>query len=167
MIDKNNNSVTYLALLCLLYFLFTSNYLHSTPIDEKSINEDLIYIEISEDGVSTVKTFSDVQSLDSIKTRYSISQDIKSGDMILVQRGEISIGKMSGRKRISLGIPIGISTATSEDLEAIPGIGKELASRIISARENRGSFKDLHELDSIDGIGKKKLESIKKLMFAD
>ena len=39
--------------------------------------------------------------------------------------------------------------------------------RIINFRENNGEFQNIGELDSIDGIGSKKLVSIKKEMYAD
>ena len=59
-------------------------------------------------------------------------------------------------------MPIGINSAGAKDIKAIPGIGDELAGRIISYRNSHGEFKSLDELDYIDGIGKKKLANIKK-----
>lgn len=167
MISKSNNSVVYLALLCLLYFLITSSYLPFTPLEEKTIDENLIFIEISEDGASSVKTLRNARDLKEIQSRYFLSRQIVSGDKIIAIDNDITVSKMSGRKRISLRIPIGINTASAGDLTAIPGIGEELAHRIISSREDRGGFKDLDELDSIYGIGSKKLGEIKKYTDID
>ena len=71
------------------------------------------------------------------------------------------VSKLSARKRISLGVPIGINSATAEDLTAIQGIGQELAKRIIDYRKSIGEFQNIDELDNIEGIGKKKLAIIK------
>ena len=158
---KSNNSVVYLALLCLLYFFLTSNYMPLPSIEENPNHKGLLYVEISEDGITTVKDLSNADELRKIKTQYSISNEIKSGDKIVVNENSAAVTKISGRKRISLGIPIGINSATSEDLKAIPGVGHELAYRIISTRNTKGKFVSLDELDSIDGIGSKKLRKIK------
>ena len=164
--DKNNSNV-YLALLCLLYFFITSNYLPFSSNPENSIDEDYIYIEISKDGASTIQSFSDPRNLQELRNEYSLQYTPASGDKIMIQENNTTITKMSGRKRISLGILIGINSATSEDLQAIPGIGPELAQRIIRSRESKSKFKSIYELDSIEGIGEKKLKSIKKFSSLD
>ena len=164
--DKNNSTV-YLALLCLLYFFITSNYLPPSSNPEIPTKEDVIYIEISKDGISTVNTFSDSRDLEKLRNKYSLQNGPVSGDRINILKNETAVTKMSGKKRISLGIPIGINSASSDDLHAIPGIGPELAMRIIRFRESNGNFKSIYELDNIEGIGKKKLESIKQLCSLD
>lgn len=56
---------------------------------------------------------------------------------------------------------ININTATNEDLVKIPGIGPELALRIIEFRELRGPFSNIEELKSVRGIGDKKFQDLK------
>jgi competence protein ComEA len=68
---------------------------------------------------------------------------------------------------MSLGIPIGLNSATFEDLKAIPGLGNELATRIIDYRASIGEFESIDELDNIEGIGKKRLAIIKKVGSLD
>ena len=50
-----------------------------------------------------------------------------------------------------------LNTATQEDLESIPGIGSEIASRIISGQP----YKSVNELLKIKGIGNKKLNKLR------
>lgn len=165
---SKNNSVLYLTLLCLLYFLVTSNYLFPLSKNKIALDEEKqIFIEISEGNISRVIGFSDNNALTKFKSEYELEEDLKSGDKLVIDNDKIYIKKISGRKRISLGVPIGINSATSEDLIAIDGIGPELAKRIINYREDAGEIRSLDELDNVEGIGKKKLVSIKEVSNLD
>ncbi len=160
--SRNSNSVLYLALLCLLYLLVTSNYLPPSFSSRNSdTTDDKIFIEISKDGIASVKSFENTQVLLELKSKYGLQQDLISGDRITINGNEVRVSKLSARKRISLGVPIGINSATAEDLTAIQGIGQELAKRIIDYRKSIGEFQNIDELDNIEGIGKKKLAIIK------
>ena len=55
---------------------------------------------------------------------------------------------------------ININTATSEQLQSLPGIGPVLADRIIAYRKDHGAFGSIGELMNVSGIGEKKLEAI-------
>ena len=55
---------------------------------------------------------------------------------------------------------INLNTATSEQLQTLPGIGPVLADRIIAYRQRVGAFKSIGELMNVSGIGEKKLEAI-------
>ena len=62
---------------------------------------------------------------------------------------------------------ININTASRQELTQIPGIGPVIADRIISWRNQNGSFQDVEELKKIKGIGDKKLETIKASIRLD
>lgn len=57
--------------------------------------------------------------------------------------------------------PVNINTASSRDLESIPGIGVVIASRIIGYREKFGNFGSWEDLKNVKGIGDKKIEALK------
>src|SRR5262245_25631029 len=57
--------------------------------------------------------------------------------------------------------PIDLNAAGSDDLEAIPGIGKSLAARIVAFREKNGAFKTVDDLLKVQGIGEKSLEKLR------
>lgn len=57
-------------------------------------------------------------------------------------------------------VRIDINTATHAQLTLLPGIGDELAGRIIDYRTQNGPFTSIAELLCIQGIGKSKLENI-------
>ncbi len=58
--------------------------------------------------------------------------------------------------------PIGINTATSEELQLIPDIGPVTAKLIIDYRNEYGTIVDFDELLNIEGIGKKTVEILKE-----
>ena len=61
-------------------------------------------------------------------------------------------------------VPIDINTATAEELETLPGIGPELAGRIVVYRNTYGPFAKVEDIVSVSGIGPKILENIKELI---
>ncbi|MBO1350976.1 MAG: DUF655 domain-containing protein [Hormoscilla sp. GUM202] len=57
------------------------------------------------------------------------------------------------------GQKVNLNTATQAELETLPGIGPELARRIIQARQQK-PFTSLEDLDNVSGIGPKMLERL-------
>ena len=55
---------------------------------------------------------------------------------------------------------VDINTATAAQLVNLPGIGPELAERIVRSREESGPFNDIADLQRVKGIGTKKLQSL-------
>ena len=55
---------------------------------------------------------------------------------------------------------IDINTASKAQLMDLPGIGEELASRIILYRTQNGPYESTDELLNVEGIGEKKLLDI-------
>jgi competence ComEA-like helix-hairpin-helix protein len=60
--------------------------------------------------------------------------------------------------------PVNINTATSEQLQEVPGIGPATAEKILQMRKSYGAFKSVDDLLSIKGIGKKRLEKMRKYL---
>jgi comEA protein len=60
--------------------------------------------------------------------------------------------------------PININTANSEELQQVPGIGPATAEKILQMRKSYGTFKSVDDLLSIKGIGKKRLEKMRKYL---
>ena len=59
---------------------------------------------------------------------------------------------------------LNLNTATVAQLEALPGIGKSTAERIVEYRQKSGGFKKVEELMNVKGIGEKSFLKLKPLV---
>ena len=57
-----------------------------------------------------------------------------------------------------------LSTATVEQLDGVDGIGPTLAQRIIEYRDGHGGFRSLAELAQVEGIGEKRLATLREAL---
>jgi len=60
--------------------------------------------------------------------------------------------------------PVNLNTATSEELQLVPGIGPVTAEKILQMRKSYGAFKSVDDLTAIRGIGPKRLEKMRKYL---
>ena len=60
---------------------------------------------------------------------------------------------------------ININTATFEELKALPGIGDVIAQSILDLRKELGLFRLVEDLLLAKGLGEKKLEAIRDLIY--
>jgi competence protein ComEA len=59
---------------------------------------------------------------------------------------------------------INLNTATIEQLETLPGIGRKTAERILEYRTKSGGFKRIEDLMNVKGIGEKSFLKLKPLV---
>jgi len=86
--------------------------------------------------------------------RYGIVK--KDQKIEIVQRGWMSAGK-----RIGLGIALHPDRMSRSDWAVLPGIGKKLAERIHTDRQNNGDFGSLDALKRVNGVGPGRIASWK------
>lgn len=91
---------------------------------------------------------------------------LSSGSAILVstERGLLKITELSAVKRLALGLPIDLNRATQEELLLLPGIGEQMAARIVQWRQLRGKFKRVKDLTAVPGIKERKLRDLEKYL---
>lgn len=56
--------------------------------------------------------------------------------------------------------PLNLNTAGAEELAELPGIGEELARRIVEYREENGPFEQLEDIMRVSGIGEGKFANL-------
>lgn len=61
---------------------------------------------------------------------------------------------------------VDINTADEEMLMDLPGVGEEIARRIVEYREQNGPFANVDEQLRVSGIGKAKLEGMRDMITA-
>lgn len=77
-----------------------------------------------------------------------------------------SVGQGVADGEESLGA-VGLNSASSQQLETIPGVGPVTAGRILAFREERGPFTSVDQLLDVSGIGEKTLESLRPYVSLD
>lgn len=71
---------------------------------------------------------------------------------------------LSANKKKPPAKPVNINTATSEELQQVPGIGPATAQKILQMRKSYGPFKSVDDLLAIRGLGEKRLDKMRKYL---
>ena len=56
---------------------------------------------------------------------------------------------------------VDINSASLEQLEAVKGVGKDIAQNILAYKKDHGPFKTLDDLGNVKGVGKVRLEALR------
>jgi len=75
----------------------------------------------------------------------------------------LSVATNAGKKKPPVK-PVNINTATSEELQQVPGIGPATAQKILQMRKSYGPFKSVDDLLAIRGLGQKRLNKMRKYL---
>ncbi len=92
--------------------------------------------------------------------RYNPGLFLGKPDFIAVPNDELPEQKkqLSVEEKPTL---LNINSATSNELQTLPGIGPNMAQRIIDHRKESGNFNSIDSLTDVKGIGEKTLEKLK------
>ncbi|CAM3682507.1 hypothetical protein NORO109296_03010 [Nocardiopsis rhodophaea] len=61
--------------------------------------------------------------------------------------------------------PLDLNTATSEQLQTLPGIGPVLAERIVRFRDTNGGFGSVKQLREVSGIGERRFADLRERVW--
>lgn len=84
--------------------------------------------------------------------------------LVLCLLAQVSVGLAATKKPPVR--PVNLNAATSEELQLVPGIGPATADKILQMRKSYGAFKTVDDLLAIRGIGKKRLDKMRKYLVA-
>ncbi len=62
---------------------------------------------------------------------------------------------------------VNINTATPQELEKLPGVGKVIAERIVAHRQQYGPFRRLAHLMMVRGISDRKFRELRPMIVVD
>ena len=68
---------------------------------------------------------------------------------------------LAAESRASLSGVVNLNTASSEQLQMLPGVGEVRANAIIDARKKNGGFKSVDDLVEVKGVGPSLLEKLR------
>ena len=94
----------------------------------------------------------------------NLAAPVSDGQQVLVPvRGAVPAGAPASGAGPPTA-PLSLSTASAEQLDALPGIGPVTAQKILDYRSQHGAFHSVDELDAIPGIGPARLADLKGLV---
>jgi competence protein ComEA len=93
-------------------------------------------------------------------TGVNLAARVEDGQQIVVPVS----GAVAGVGTAPAGAKPSLGTATAEQLDEIDGIGPTLAERIVEYRTENGGFGSVDELQEVEGIGEKRLETLREAL---
>lgn len=79
----------------------------------------------------------------------------------------VSAQVTAGKKVMASASLISVNSATAEQLQTLPGVGKVTAHSIVEYRQVHGPFEQVEDLLQVKGIGTRTLEKIRGLISAN
>ena len=123
---------------------------------------------IVKDAIQAAGGASDEADLD----RVNLAQELRDQQQVVVPRvGEANVpppaagdGSPGRSGEVPLTAKVNINTATADELDTLPGIGAEMARRILSYRTANGPFKSIEDIQQVTGIGDATYQKLKDLI---
>lgn len=97
---------------------------------------------------------------------------LRQGEALPAESGGTGAGEnggsaAGGASSSSAGGKTNLNSAGIEELGALPKVGPVLAQRIVDWRKEHGPFTSIEELDAVDGVGPKMLETLLPLVSVE
>jgi competence protein ComEA len=99
----------------------------------------------------------------------NLAHVLTDGEQVIVGAPKIVLSSAKSKSKGKLAnptanSPINVNTATTAQLDSLPGIGPVMAARIIAYRAKSGLFKVLTDLRKVPGMGASKFAEIQNLI---
>lgn len=99
----------------------------------------------------------------------NLARRLRDGEVVVIGSPALAAGSPAavsdGAQAESSAEPrININTATVEELDLLPGVGKVTAQRIIDFREQNGPYRSVDDLVHVQGISTRTIEGLRDLV---
>ncbi|WP_432831085.1 helix-hairpin-helix domain-containing protein [Dactylosporangium sp. CA-092794] len=91
----------------------------------------------------------------------NLARKVTDGEMIAVGITPPPAAPGAAAGPVGGGGLVNLNTATTTELQTLPGIGEVLAQRIVEFRDRHGGFRAVSDLRQVDGIGDAKFQQLK------
>lgn len=93
----------------------------------------------------------------------NMARKIDDGEQILVGIAPVA-GDVGGAAGGAVGVKVNLNTATSDQLDTLPGVGPVTAKSILDWRTKNGHFSKVEDLLDVKGIGQATLDDLRDLV---
>ncbi|HST15787.1 MAG TPA: ComEA family DNA-binding protein [Gaiellaceae bacterium] len=95
----------------------------------------------------------------------NLAAPVSDGQQVVVpRRGAVGSAPPAAGSAAATSGPVSLSSASAEQLDALPGVGPVTAQKIVDYRTQHGAFHSVDELDAIPGIGPARLADLRGLV---
>jgi competence protein ComEA len=94
----------------------------------------------------------------------NLAAPVSDGQQVVVPRRGAAGGGGAAAGEAPASGPVSLSSATAEQLDALPGVGPVTAQKIVDYRTQHGAFHSVDELDAISGIGPARIADLRGLV---
>jgi competence protein ComEA len=95
---------------------------------------------------------------------HNLARRLNDAEVVVIKRVSSATPVVASATELpaqSIGYRINVNTATSAELETLPGIGPVLAQRIIDDRTANGPYRDVADLTRVSGISENMIDDIR------
>ncbi|MFQ6133164.1 MAG: ComEA family DNA-binding protein [Armatimonadota bacterium] len=97
--------------------------------------------------------------------RINLAAPLQDGDQVHIPARQMAASPdAAGAVAPARAGRVSINHGTFEELQRLPGVGPEIARRIVEYRQSHGYFRSLEQLKEVSGIGDKKLEQMRPML---
>ena len=103
----------------------------------------------------------------------NLAAPLVDGTQVLVPHAVAAVGASTGSQSeesthaggaLASTLRVSLSSATAEELDALPGVGPITAQKILDYRTEHGPFATVDDLDAVPGIGPARIEQLRDLV---